>query len=322
MKICFTLAAICAATFATAQTGIGTLSPTDQLHTTGTVRFQGYSGVGSRLLLIDSSGRLQSTGGGPVSTVSPAAAIPDNGCATGNGLTSTISISGQPSTIAAAKIAVRINITHPVDGELSVFLVAPNGSVLRLIEGNGGSSQNFTNTVLSDEASTAITGTSINGFKGLYTPKGIIATSCLLGGTVNSFGGIGGGSIIPNGNWSLKIFDNANGNTGILNSWDISFSGPLSFKTVEENNYIPVMSAGGLVASKLYQQPNNGFLGLIQHPPAIHCRLMLQVPASFRMIILTGYRSGPIPPRLRAGCRLIPIIRWYSRPPTAACRCN
>ena len=38
--------------------GIGTPTPSDQLHTTGTVRFEKYRGANTRMMQIDSSGRL------------------------------------------------------------------------------------------------------------------------------------------------------------------------------------------------------------------------------------------------------------------------
>ena len=47
--------------------GIGTPTPSDQLHTTGTVRFEKYRGANTRMMQIDSSGRLVVTAAGAVS---------------------------------------------------------------------------------------------------------------------------------------------------------------------------------------------------------------------------------------------------------------
>ena len=44
--------------------GIGTTTPTDQLHTTGAVRLQKYVGPSTRLLQIDSAARLVATSAG------------------------------------------------------------------------------------------------------------------------------------------------------------------------------------------------------------------------------------------------------------------
>jgi hypothetical protein len=59
--------------------GIGTTIPTDQLHTTGTVRFQKYSGPTTRMVQIDSSGRLVATAAGAIFSNTSPQAITDNG---------------------------------------------------------------------------------------------------------------------------------------------------------------------------------------------------------------------------------------------------
>ena len=57
MKKLLTLLLSCFLLTAQAQNvGIGTTTPTDQLHTTGGVRLQKYSGPTTRILQIDSSG--------------------------------------------------------------------------------------------------------------------------------------------------------------------------------------------------------------------------------------------------------------------------
>jgi hypothetical protein len=43
--------------------GIGTSAPTEKLHTTGGVRFAGYTGTGIRLLTVDPDGNISTTGG-------------------------------------------------------------------------------------------------------------------------------------------------------------------------------------------------------------------------------------------------------------------
>lgn len=233
-------------------TGIGTILPTDQLHTTGTVRFQGYAGPGTRLVQIDTAGRLLVTGAGPVFSNSSVISIPDNGCANNNGAVSAITVSGQATAVASTKIAVRVNIAHTYDGDLKIYLFAPNGQVLNLAESNGGSGDNFSNTVFTDLAQNSIS-TGSAPFTGKYKPMAGVAAPCFSTSFAGSFSIIGIGSIVPNGTWTLKVYDASLSDIGTLNGWDISFSGPESFTTADQNNYLPKFSGGNLVSSSLYQ---------------------------------------------------------------------
>ena len=54
-------------------------------------------------------------------------------------------------------VNVRLDIAHTYCSELDVFLVAPDGTRVELFTDVGGSSDNFTATVIDDEADTAIT---------------------------------------------------------------------------------------------------------------------------------------------------------------------
>ncbi len=100
---------------------------------------------------------------------------------------------------------VKLNITHSYDADLDVFLIAPDGNRVELFTDVGSSGDNFTNTVLDDEAATAITsGTA--PFTGSYRPEGSLSV-------------LDGKSIT--GTWTLEITDDAAGNTGTLNSWSL-----------------------------------------------------------------------------------------------------
>lgn len=116
--------------------------------------------------------------------------------------TSTINL---PSTLTVTDVDVRINITHTFDGDLDIFLVGPNGTEVELTTDNGGSGDNFADTVFDDEAATAITaGTA--PFAGSYQPEGTLAD---LDG------------IVATGDWTLRVTDDAGSDTGTLNSWSI-----------------------------------------------------------------------------------------------------
>lgn len=245
--------------------GIGTVTPTDQLHTTGTVRFEGYRGYGTRMVEMDSSGRIQVTGAGNVNSTTPSAPIPDNQCSTGTGVTSTITISGQPFPIPSTNISIRVSITHTNDAELTIFLIAPNGAVLKLASNVGAGGSNFSGTIFSDASVASIT-TGSAPFAGIFKPQGGNASTCLITPTLSSFASIGGGTIIPNGNWTIKIFDNSSGAVGTLDRWDISFSGPESFSTNDNYGYVPYFNFGNFSATNLYYA--SGYLGVGTSAPA------------------------------------------------------
>ncbi|MEO6406139.1 MAG: proprotein convertase P-domain-containing protein [Ferruginibacter sp.] len=241
--------------------GIGTTTPSDQLHTTGTVRFEKYKGPTTRMVQMDSSGRLVVTQAGALFTNSTSQAIPDNGCSSGNGISSAINVTGMATAILASRIAVRINITHSYDADLRIYLYPPTGGVLVLASANGGAGDDFTNTVFTDQALISInTGTA--PFTGQYRPKGG-APECFQAGTpFANFAAIGAGNIIPDGTWTLRVNDNANLDAGTLDNWSISFSGPESITTADENDYIPKFSTGNLVKSNIYQQQSGGNIGI------------------------------------------------------------
>jgi subtilisin family serine protease/subtilisin-like proprotein convertase family protein len=106
-------------------------------------------------------------------------------------------------------IDVKLNITHPADGELIITLYAPDFSTVRLVTNRGGTGANFTNTVLDDEASQAISAGSAP-FNGSYRPEQALS----------AFDGKN-----ASGTWYLVIVDtNPNSNAGTLNSWSITIA--------------------------------------------------------------------------------------------------
>jgi subtilisin-like proprotein convertase family protein len=116
---------------------------------------------------------------------------------------STIAVAGMGFSIT--DVNVRVNITHTWDSDLDVFLIAPDGTRVELFTDVGGSGDNFTNTVLDDQAATSITaGTA--PFAGTYRPEGSLAT---LNGKN------------PNGTWTLEIYDDTATDIVTLNSWSV-----------------------------------------------------------------------------------------------------
>jgi len=101
---------------------------------------------------------------------------------------------------------VKLNITHPYNADMDVFLIAPDGTRVELFTDVGGTSANFEDTILDDEASEPITDGS-GPFAGSYRPEGSLAT--LKTKDVS-------------GTWTLEVTDDwAVNRAGTLNSWSL-----------------------------------------------------------------------------------------------------
>ncbi len=154
-------------------------------------------------------------------TASPAVAIPD--VAT---VTTTQTVTGL--TLPITDVNIRVNITHTWDADLVATLIHPDGTRVLLFSAVGGSGDNFTNTVLDDEAPTSITaGTA--PFTGSFRPAGSLAS------LINKS---------ANGVWQLELSDTASLDTGTLANWSIILStgepifstGPLGTGFVDVGN--------------------------------------------------------------------------------------
>ncbi|MHC4633992.1 MAG: M4 family metallopeptidase [Planctomycetota bacterium] len=122
--------------------------------------------------------------------------------------TSTLTISDS-GTIT--DVNVKLNITHTWDSDLEVFLIAPDETRVELFTGVGSGGDNFFDTILDDEATTAIISGSAP-FTGSYQPEGNLSELC---GT--SVAGI----------WMLEITDTyPPSDDGVLNSWSLIIETP------------------------------------------------------------------------------------------------
>ncbi|MBU6412914.1 MAG: S8 family serine peptidase [Planctomycetes bacterium] len=121
-------------------------------------------------------------------------------------------------------VNVRINITHTFTSDLQVSLIAPDNTEILLVNRRGADGDNFTATLLDDEALTAISaGTA--PFAGSYRPD-------------NALAGFDGKSAA--GTWTLRIVDTLANNVGTLNSWSIDFTLANDiFGPFESNETIP-----------------------------------------------------------------------------------
>ena len=125
--------------------------------------------------------------------------VPDSGS-----ITSTIDIT---DTHAIRDVNITLNILHPFDADLDVMLLGPGAAPpVELSTDNGGSGDNYTNTVFDDQSAASITdGTA--PFTGAFHPEGHLSD-------INGLG--------ANGAWTLNLVDDASGNSGMLLSWSMT----------------------------------------------------------------------------------------------------
>lgn len=95
------------------------------------------------------------------------------------------------------------SLTHTFVGDLTIDLISPAGTKVRLFNQHGGSGQNFSNTVFNDEAATAISSATAP-FTGSFRP--FEPLTAFDGQQVN-------------GTWKLHVVDHALQDAGSLNSW-------------------------------------------------------------------------------------------------------
>lgn len=105
-------------------------------------------------------------------------------------------------------VNVSISITHTWDSDLTVSLSGPDGTVVGLWAGVGGSSDNF-NVTIDDEAST-----NMNGTVGTFRPQSYPQEAmCELDAKA------------PAGTYTLTVADTVGGDVGAVNSWSITIEG-------------------------------------------------------------------------------------------------
>lgn len=157
-------------------------------------------------------------------SVSPNVLIPDN--TTTN---YTMSVSGLPPKMDLANIGLesaQLNITHTKDVDLTVTLISPAGKLIKLIQNNGGSGANFTNTLFYDTIPVNINA-GLAPFNSSYAPYE----------SLSNFNNLAN----PNGTWTLRIKDQTATNTGTLVSWGLNFSNKPAGKVSFYSSNLPIV---------------------------------------------------------------------------------
>ena len=130
-------------------------------------------------------------------------AIPDSNIA---GTLSTITV---PTAGLVRRAIVTVNVTHPVDGDVDMYLMSPRGGQRILSDDQAG--VNYTRTSFSDSAPTLITSGAAGGavapFTGTFKPENTLAVY---------------NNQAAAGDWLLRIADDTTANTGSLDSWTLA----------------------------------------------------------------------------------------------------
>jgi subtilisin-like proprotein convertase family protein len=103
-------------------------------------------------------------------------------------------------------VDVKLNITHPYDADLDIYLIAPDGTRIELVTDVGVSEENYTDTIFDNEAAESITDGQ-GPFTGSYRPEGNLSN--LYGKEMS-------------GTWTLEVTDDwSSSRAGTLNSWSL-----------------------------------------------------------------------------------------------------
>ena len=126
---------------------------------------------------------------------------------TDNGITTSTLTIGQNVTIR--DLDVTLWIDHQRASDLNVYLVGPDGTRVKLFDGEGGTSGNgWQGTILDDEAAVLISANQANPpYAGSYRPEA----------SLSAFD-----NKLTAGTWILEITDTKNTKTGTVNSWSLN----------------------------------------------------------------------------------------------------
>lgn len=159
---------------------------------------------------------------------------------------SSIVVSGVLGT--PAKVTVQLNgLSHTFPADLDMLVTGPAGQNLVIMsDAGGGTDLVNTNLNFDDDATASLTTSAI--VSGTYKPTnlgpgdsfGPPAPALSGAATLATFAGAN-----PNGNWSLFVVDDLNGDSGSLNNWCVTFAGSSVPPTPAA---IPSLSAPALAA--------------------------------------------------------------------------
>ena len=148
--------------------------------------------------------------------------------------TPNLAVAGIPANAIITGMSVKLNLTHTYIADMVIVLKAPNGNVFNLdanINKTGGPGANFINTIISSTSSTLLSA-GAPPYTGTFKPDAVGATYTAVGftfpggptspagyiPTVSTFSGL---YSVPNGNWTLGMYDWGAGDLGTLTNWEL-----------------------------------------------------------------------------------------------------
>jgi gliding motility-associated-like protein len=157
-----------------------------------------------------------------------------------------------PAVVNATTInSVCVNISHLVDSDLDIYLVAPNGTQIELSTDNGGTGDNYGTTTPAGSSVlfTCFRPTATTPIAGLGAAAApfVAPAGYLPEGSFASFNGSN-----TNGVWTLKVADDSGGAAGKLNEWSMSFNNQYNVTYAWARNPVTgtlVTSTNGSVAT-------------------------------------------------------------------------
>ncbi|MBK9530920.1 MAG: T9SS type A sorting domain-containing protein [Chitinophagaceae bacterium] len=151
-------------------------------------------------------------------------------------VTPNLPVSGIPANATITGMSVKLNLTHTYIADMVIVLKAPNGQVFNLdanINKTGGAGANFINTIISSASTTPLSA-GAPPYTGTFRADAVGATYVAVGftfpggptspagyiPTVTNFNGL---YSVPNGNWTLGMYDWGLGDLGTLTNWELKF---------------------------------------------------------------------------------------------------
>lgn len=169
-----------------------------------------------------------------------------------------------PNGATIDSVRIRVNIIHSWDADLNINLQA-NGSVVNLVNREGGSGDNFNNTQISSNTSNASLGSAAAPFGGLYKADLATTATTAPATNTNTFSSLFAPGTGANQNWTLWLHDMAGADIGTLQNWSI---------TVFYKEPIPVpylwTSSTGLYTNSVLSSPyTNQNIGTVFAKPTV-----------------------------------------------------
>jgi len=140
-----------------------------------------------------------------------------------------------PAGTYSALQSINFSINHTYAADLGIYLVSPSGTVFLISDDNGNSSDNYTNTTISDAGATNITAGSAP-FTGTFRPEG--AAFSTYAGTYS-------------GNWTLYVLDDASSDSGTLLDFTLTLTQTIPGAILNVNN-LTMNGSGGAILNNTH----------------------------------------------------------------------